>query len=74
MVAHPESATAVNSDALWCGRCGGRFDPSAPHVDCDLQLALEPPRYCRSCGRRMKVQVDPFGWAAICSVHGSYSS
>ncbi|WP_082042815.1 biotin synthase auxiliary protein BsaP [Rhodococcus sp. MEB064] len=31
--------------------------------------ALEPPRYCAWCGRRMVVQVFPSGWTANCSRH-----
>ncbi|MGL4172905.1 MAG: hypothetical protein ACRCTR_02355 [Actinomycetota bacterium] len=31
---------------------------------------LEPPRRCADCGRRMIVQVLPYGWTARCSVHG----
>ncbi len=44
---------------------------SDPHHDCRAQLALEPPRYCAQCRRRMKVQVTPLGWSAECSRHGS---
>lgn len=35
---------------------------------------LEPPRWCQLCGRRMKVQVRPTGWAAECSRHGELDS
>lgn len=50
----------------WCGRCGlpGR------HPACEGALALEPPRYCAGCRRRMVVQVTPSGWSARCSEHG----
>jgi hypothetical protein len=34
-------------------------------------LGLEPPRYCGQCGRRMIVQIDPVGWWAKCSRHGT---
>jgi hypothetical protein len=34
-------------------------------------LALEPPRFCTGCGRRMKVQVHPRGWSATCVEHGT---
>ncbi|MDE3204906.1 MAG: hypothetical protein KGQ66_11915 [Acidobacteriota bacterium] len=37
------------------GQCTGRF---------------EPPRYCGSCGRRMRVVVTPAGWRARCRDHG----
>jgi hypothetical protein len=33
-------------------------------------MALEPPRYCVRCRRRMIVQVLPTGWTARCSAHG----
>jgi ribosomal protein S18 acetylase RimI-like enzyme len=32
--------------------------------------ALEPPRICGACGRRMIVQVTPKSWTARCSAHG----
>ncbi|MHA7200561.1 biotin synthase auxiliary protein BsaP [Arthrobacter alkaliphilus] len=59
----------------FCGHCGGAFDGAglrAPesHRHCHGQLALEPPRYCAQCRRRMKVQVTPLGWTAQCSRHG----
>ncbi|MEO6502029.1 MAG: hypothetical protein ABIQ09_08975 [Jatrophihabitantaceae bacterium] len=45
--------------------------PSAGgHSDCAARAALEPPRYCPECARRMVVQVDPMGWRAVCSRHG----
>ena len=31
------------------------------------RAALEPPRYCAQCRRRMVVQVTPLGWTARCS-------
>ena len=37
---------------------------------CGELLALEPPRYCPDCRRRMKVQATPLGWQAECSRHG----
>ncbi len=49
-----------------CGLCGepGRHDA------CERALALEPPRYCTRCRRRMVVQVVPAGWSARCVEHG----
>ena len=38
------------------------------------ELGLEAPRYCQLCGRRMVVQVNPMGWTARCSRHGSIDS
>jgi hypothetical protein len=34
-------------------------------------LAMEPPRFCVECARRMKVQVHPRGWSATCVEHGT---
>ncbi|WP_425463595.1 hypothetical protein [Micromonospora olivasterospora] len=53
----------------WCDRCG--VDAAAgPHAACAAARALEPPRYCTHCRRRMKVQVLPVGWSAVCVEHG----
>jgi ribosomal protein S18 acetylase RimI-like enzyme len=54
----------------YCGLCG---EPGR-HASCDRQLALDPPRYCGQCRRRMVVQVHPTGWTARCSEHGTVSS
>ncbi|WP_456504187.1 biotin synthase auxiliary protein BsaP [Arthrobacter sp. UYCu723] len=59
----------------YCGHCGGTSDGGElptldTHLRCREQLALEPPRYCEHCRRRMKVQVTPLGWTAECSRHG----
>jgi SAM-dependent methyltransferase len=55
--------------APWCDRCG---DPLAGggHGDCVAARALEPPRFCRHCRRRLVVQVLPAGWTARCAEHG----
>jgi ribosomal protein S18 acetylase RimI-like enzyme len=50
----------------FCGVCG---EPGR-HEACDRQLALDPPRYCGQCRRRMVVQVHPTGWTARCVEHG----
>lgn len=55
------------NDVRYCGRCG---EPGT-HPACEAQLALEPPRYCTACRRRMKVQVTPRGWTATCVEHGT---
>jgi SAM-dependent methyltransferase len=54
---------------MWCDRCGDAL-AGGDHTGC----ALEPPRYCRHCRRRMKVQVLPAGWTATCVEHGVVSS
>jgi hypothetical protein len=42
----------------------------AEHEACVAARALEPPRYCPRCGRRMVVKVTPHGWTSQCSRHG----
>ncbi len=49
-----------------CDACGRPGEHSA----CRTARALEPPRYCSACGRRMVVQVTPTGWTARCVAHG----
>ncbi|MDQ4504375.1 hypothetical protein [Sinomonas sp. ASV322] len=68
-------------NAFFCAHCGqpaahepaqaGGSTPWSVHARCGERLAMEPPRYCAECGRRMKVQVTPLGWSAECSRHGS---
>jgi hypothetical protein len=53
---------------------GGDAPPSYHHARCADLLQLEPPRFCASCGRRLKVQVSPLGWWANCSRHGLHAS
>jgi dethiobiotin synthetase len=33
-------------------------------------VALDPPRFCARCGRKLRVQVAPTGHRAECRVHG----
>ncbi|WP_416905682.1 hypothetical protein [Micromonospora echinospora] len=71
-------AAAGKSDAtpgeatggVWCDRCG---EPAGAgtHEACRVARTLEPPRFCPSCRRRMKVQVLPTGWRATCVEHGA---
>jgi hypothetical protein len=49
---------------------GGDGPTSDAHHGCRQRLAMEPPRFCPQCRRRMKVQVTPLGWTAECSRHG----
>jgi hypothetical protein len=53
----------------YCDRCG-RAASDGDHAACGAARALEPPRYCEHCRRRMKVQVLPSGWVAVCVEHG----
>jgi hypothetical protein len=56
----------------YCGRCGRETAGHAASevTGCARALALEPPRYCAACRRRMVVQITPTGWTARCSEHG----
>jgi hypothetical protein len=59
---------------MFCVHCG---QPAAAgdHLPCrGGRAALEPPRYCPECARRMVVQVTPAGWSALCSRHGETTS
>ncbi|GIJ28723.1 hypothetical protein Vqi01_38850 [Micromonospora qiuiae] len=68
--ATPGDATSGAAvDAPWCDRCG-EAAASGPHEGCAAARTLEPPRYCARCRRRMKVQVLPVGWSAVCVEHG----
>jgi hypothetical protein len=53
----------------FCDRCGNPRE-AGDHAGCDRARALEPPRYCPTCRRRMKVQILPAGWSAVCVEHG----
>ena len=58
---------------VYCGHCGGELAVGG-HDDCARRLALEPPRYCTQCRRRMVVQVIPRSWSATCVEHGEVTS
>ncbi len=69
------TGSTTDSTASFCGHCGapsdvGDLPASDVHQRCGDHLAMEPPRYCNACRRRMKVQVTPLGWSAECSRHG----
>ena len=51
----------------WCDQCGEELTPEG-HDRC--RRALDPPRFCGHCRRRMVVQVTPTGWTAKCVEHG----
>jgi hypothetical protein len=57
----------------YCDRCGGALDTGG-HPACRAARALEPPRFCPHCRRRLKVQVLPAGWRAVCVEHGETHS
>jgi len=69
------NAATSSTIGTFCGHCGEAYDggdgpASYAHQRCAERLAMEPPRYCAACRRRMKVQVTPLGWTAKCSRHG----
>ncbi|PZF93321.1 hypothetical protein [Micromonospora endophytica] len=65
----PTAAATAGAGGPWCDRCG-EATGSGAHQGCAAARALEPPRYCAHCRRRMKVQVLPVGWSATCVEHG----
>ncbi|WP_370468978.1 hypothetical protein [Amycolatopsis sp. YIM 10] len=57
------------NQAEFCVHCGQPL--AGDHGAChNPRTALEPPRFCASCARRMVVQITPVGWTARCSRHG----
>ena len=62
-------AATPEGTAPWCDRCGEPVT-GRDHTGCVAARALEPPRFCRYCRRRMTVQVLPVGWTARCVAHG----
>jgi hypothetical protein len=61
------------ADAAFCDQCGEPTEAGG-HERCAARRALEPPRYCADCARRMVVQVTPTGWTGRCSRHGERRS
>ena len=52
--------------AIHCDACG-RPEADGDHSRCrERRAATDPPRYCRACGRKLRVQVLPVGWDARC--------
>ncbi|WP_020671497.1 hypothetical protein [Amycolatopsis nigrescens] len=58
----------------FCVHCGALADGGEHDACRSPRHALEPPRFCAECARRMVVQVTPAGWTARCSRHGETSS
>ena len=49
-----------------CAGCGRPAD-EGDHTACERrQQATDPPRYCVTCGRKLRVQVLPLSWRAEC--------
>jgi hypothetical protein len=51
---------------MYCVGCGR----DAAECDGACRGALEPPRFCPTCGRKLDVQVTPQGFSARCRKHG----
>jgi NADH pyrophosphatase NudC (nudix superfamily) len=65
----------MDDSAGYCDHCGqGVAGQKLGHEACRAARALEPPRYCPRCGRRMLVKVTPDGWSSYCSQHGLTTS
>ena len=58
------------ADSVFCDRCG-RPAADSGHEACAVAREMEPPRFCPRCARRMKVQVTPLSWTAVCVEHGT---
>ncbi|HET9945096.1 MAG TPA: hypothetical protein VFR56_05555 [Actinomycetes bacterium] len=65
--------STAGDPTAYCDQCG-EPEATGDHQTCTRRRRLEPPRWCRSCRRRMVVQVTPRGWSARCSVHGTTTS
>jgi DNA-directed RNA polymerase subunit RPC12/RpoP len=59
--------------ARYCDHCGQPLAERG-HQACREARALEPPRYCPRCGRRMVVKVTPGAWSSHCPRHGLTTS
>jgi hypothetical protein len=74
----------MDDGARYCDHCGQPLSQygqplSQPgsergHQECRAARALEPPRYCPRCGRRMVVKVTPDAWSSRCPRHGLTAS
>jgi biotin synthase len=50
----------------YCDGCGGPATEDS-HERCrERRQRTDPPRFCTACGRKLAVQVLPFGWTATC--------
>jgi hypothetical protein len=69
MTSKTSKTSKTSMTGPYCTRCG-RPEAEPDHRACRQAMALEPPRYCPDCRRRLIVQVLPTGWTARCSAHG----
>ncbi|HEY8200356.1 MAG TPA: hypothetical protein VII47_03285 [Actinomycetota bacterium] len=64
MTSHPQEGAVdgrPQDPGVRCPACGRPFGDGG-HDPC----ALDPPRFCERCGRRLRVQVLPDGYRASC--------
>ncbi len=55
----------------FCRWCGAPAHPGATGCEGEVGArSLDPPRFCPTCGRRLRVQVTPTGYTANCREHG----
>ncbi len=70
---HRPAGRAVDADqgaerdvVSFCDACG-QPSTQGDHERCRARrAATDPPRFCTACGRKLVVQVLPFGWTARC--------
>ena len=65
----PTSPPAGPASATGPGFCAGCGRPTNACAGCSRDL--DPPRFCRRCGRRLTVAVSPSGFRARCRDHGT---
>lgn len=65
-----EPVARGDEPGTWCGQCG-LASADGDHAACERRGALDPPRFCVHCRRRMRVQVTPAAWTATCVAHGT---
>jgi NADH pyrophosphatase NudC (nudix superfamily) len=63
----------MEDGARYCDHCGQPLSERG-HQACREARALDPPRYCPRCGRRMVVKVTPGAWSSHCPRHGPQAS
>lgn len=63
-------AYALDLGAVYCDWCG-EPDSAERHHECRMRRALEPPRWCPYCRRRLTIVDLAPGWAARCDRHGT---
>lgn len=68
------TGSEASAEPTYCVYCGSEATQPCRARCHSSRAALEPPRFCAHCARRMVVQVTPSGWVAKCSRHGETTS